>query len=122
MGLTINTPRGKTKMTLKVFFKNLIKLAVTREDLLPVENILLHIRMRGLKKATRTDRRKIVFLAFPTVWLMNLILFPFTVKSNQFQILNSFLMKWGIVLYRSNTTQTLYIFTFFYTYVAPRNV
>ena len=70
---------GKTKMTLKVFFKDLIKLTVTSEDLLPVENVLLHIRMRGLKKATRTDRRKTVFLAFPVVWLMNLILFPFTV-------------------------------------------
>jgi hypothetical protein len=43
-------------MIIKNFFKDIIKLAVTNEDLLPVENIMLHIRMRGLKKLTSTDR------------------------------------------------------------------
>jgi hypothetical protein len=76
-------------MILKNFFKDIIKLAVTNEDLLPVENIMLHIRMRGLKKLTSTDRRKIVFMAVPFAWLMQLLLFPFAVLS----YIRSFIMS-----------------------------
>jgi len=66
-------------MILKKLFEDIVKVAVTAEDFLPVENIMLHIRMRGLKNIPRNSRRKIVFLAFPMVWVMHLILFPINV-------------------------------------------
>ena len=68
-------------MILKHFFKDLIKLAITNEDVLPVENILLHIRIRGLMKCTRAERRKSIILALPFTWLLNLLLFPFVALS-----------------------------------------
>jgi ankyrin repeat protein len=68
-------------MVLKSFLKDIIKLSITNEDILPVENILLHIRIRGLMKCTRAERRKSIILALPFAWLLNLLLFPFVALS-----------------------------------------
>lgn len=68
-------------MILKSFLKDIIKLSITNEDVLPVENILLHIRIRGLMKCTRAERRKSIILALPFAWLLNLLLFPFVALS-----------------------------------------
>jgi ankyrin repeat protein len=66
---------------LKRFLRDIIKLSVTNEDIAPVENILLHIRIRGLMKCTRAERRKSIILALPFAWLFNLFLFPFIALS-----------------------------------------
>ena len=50
---------------LKSFTKDLINLAITNEDVLPVENIMLDIRIRGLMKCSPAQRRKSIIMGLP---------------------------------------------------------
>lgn len=61
------------------FFKEVVKLSITDEDLEPLENVLLHIRIRGLKKCTRKELGKVVLLAFPFFWSIQILSFPFAI-------------------------------------------
>jgi len=61
------------------FFKTVAKLSITDEDLEPLENVLLHIRIRGLKKCTRKQLGKVVLLAFPVFWSIKILSFPFAI-------------------------------------------
>ncbi|MDB2449285.1 ankyrin repeat domain-containing protein [Pseudomonadales bacterium] len=66
---------------LKSFTKGLTNLAITNEDVLPVENIMLDIRIRGLMKCSPAQRRKSIIMGLPFAWLLTLLLFPFTALS-----------------------------------------
>ena len=62
----INTILKLTTADPKVFEKNV----------LPLENVLLNLRYLSLKKNTRSERRLMVFLALPVVWLTKILMLP----------------------------------------------
>ena len=60
----INTILKLTTADPKVFEKNV----------LPLENVLLNLRYLSLEKNTRSERRLMVFLALPVVWLTKILM------------------------------------------------
>ena len=65
----------------KTFFKDIIKLITSQRDVLPIENIMLHLRCRGLLNNTRFERLKTIMMGLPFAWLLNILMFPITLLS-----------------------------------------
>ena len=61
--------------------KDIIKLITSQKDVLPIENIMLHLRCRGLLNNTRFERLKTIMMGLPFAWLLNILMFPITLLS-----------------------------------------
>ena len=69
------------------FINTILKLTtadpkVLEKNVLPLENVLLNLRYLSLEKNTRSERRLMVFLAFPFVWVTNILMLPLCLISH----------------------------------------
>lgn len=84
IGQTVNTIWGNTlsESPFREFANSMLHIASTEADLRPMDNILLNLRMSGLRQHSNDDIKKIVRLGLPISGVAQIFLSPLTLISD----------------------------------------
>ena len=86
---TVVNQNSEGKMSGNGFLKSIFTLANSKADLLSVDNVLLNIRYSALSQNSRAERRMIVWVCLPALWVYELITIPLAVLTSFKELLIS---------------------------------
>ncbi len=90
-------------------FLELFKFKNSR-DILSEENVMLHIRARGLKNTTRITIMKIVLLGTPLRWILNILTFPLVLYQRFVSLVITVIFIFSIwYFYQISVSQILFL-------------